>query len=225
MSIVKPSARRRAGQAIALAAGGVLWLSLVPARPAEGGIPPPAPGYSTAARGTGSATAPVRYVAFGGLAVVPEQSTLNDVVQAAGRGSIDHAVDADGSRYWLCYTLQDQRVWVVSNATTGGPDHRVTGVRADRIDGVRPAAACPALPAWLQPVSIDGEVWIGTAADAARALLGAPTSTYGWWQAFEYRTQLPGSCEPAGYDRLNWLMLQMKKGRVAAVRAGQVTSC
>ncbi|HYW04529.1 MAG TPA: hypothetical protein VFA86_11375 [Gammaproteobacteria bacterium] len=227
MRIVKAPVRRWTVRALELAGPltGALLLFLMLSGLAEASVPPPGLGYSSATQGPESATAPVRYVAFGAVPVVLEQSTLDEVRRAAGRGQIEHKANPDGTEHWLCYTLAKERVWVVSDGTAGGPDHRVTEVSADRIEDVRPVDGCPELPDSLQPVSVNGEVWIGTAEDTARAILGQPASQYGWWQAFEHRSQLPGSCEPAGYDRLNWLMLEMEKGRVVAVRAGQVTSC
>ena len=166
---------------------------------------------------------------MGTLYVRFEKTTLDDVRRAAAVGDIAHRGDAGGSAYWLCYTsvgkTEVERIWVVSHGEMGGPEHYVTGVRADVSTNGRATADCPALPDNLKPLSLDREVWLGLSERTAARRLGASSFRKGAWRSYDFQGKVPGKCEGGAFDLSVSLLLHFQNGRVNALQAGQATSC
>ena len=102
-----------------------------------------------------------------------EQTTLAEVAEFAG-GDMSHAGEMATSQYWLCYTLADARVWVISNGEMGGTDHVVTGVAVAADPSGAEFDGCPAADFASMTVSGDG---LGSDAAALEAAFGAVAAT------------------------------------------------
>lgn len=151
---------------------------------------------------------PTTGIILGKLSIAFEKTALAEVLEAAPSGFISHQGDAGDSIYWLCYTRVDAdiayRLWIVSDGEMGGKKHAVTMVTAQRITDAEPTRDCPALPANLQPVSLDVPIWIGTTDREVDRVLGPPSHRQGMWRQFDYQGKVPGPCQ-GGYDMSNWL--------------------
>jgi len=171
---------------------------------------------------------PTRGIVLGKLSVAFEKTALAEVLEAAPRGFIQHQGDAGDSIYWLCYTRAGAnvayRLWIVSDGEMGGNKHAVTMVTAQRITDAEPTKDCPALPASLQPVSLDVPIWIGTTDREVERVLGPPSHRQGMWGRFDYQGKVPGPCQ-GGYDMYNWLWTRSEHARISGISAGQVTTC
>ena len=190
--------------------------------------PPPAPFDAITWAATRS-QAPVTALRMGGVVVRFEATTLDEVRKAVGTGTIAHAGDAGESLYWLCYThragTRSERVWLVSHGEMGRSTHAVTHISAARAPTGGATADCPALPPRMTPLALDRGLWLGTSEQAATAALGAPSHRDRDWRSYDAAGKVPGDCGPAGLDRMSWLRLRLRNGRVDALSAGQTTSC
>lgn len=168
---------------------------------------------------------PVTHLMMGSFKVKLEETTLRQVIGAAGNGEIAHQGDAGESIYWLCYTTPNERVWIIADGEMGGEEHRVGQIVAREIRGVQSTKVCPSLSSNLLPLYLDKSIWLGTTKEKATHILGAPSHTDSSWQSYNYSGKVPGECSPEGFDLLNWLLLTVEGGKVVELRAGQVTSC
>ncbi|MFZ1626056.1 MAG: hypothetical protein WAU48_14910 [Gammaproteobacteria bacterium] len=204
-----------------LVATGVL-LSL----PAFAATPPPEIAFEMTWNATVQSK-PATGLTMGLFKVTFEESTLDQVKNAALAGHIEHKGDAGESTYWLCYTNQTkngtERIWIIAHGEMGGPDHAIGRVSAEPTAASGGTNDCPALPAKMQPVSLDNGLWLNTPETAVNKL-GKPSNKSGAWRSYEHQGKVPGECE-GGFDVLNWLQLKTSKGRVVTLHAGQVTSC
>jgi hypothetical protein len=190
-------------------------------------IPPDAPLMAQTSKPT-MKRPPSSGVRMGTLRVRFEQTTLDDVRQAASMGEITHRGDAGASTYWLCFTKADnaqaERIWVLSDGEMGGPRHQVTGISAQRIPNGTPTGACPALPNKLTPLSLEHGLWLGATKQAVASTLGRFSFQHGAWRSYDYQGKVPGKCA-GGFDVSASLLLRFQNGRADSLRAAQVTSC
>lgn len=168
---------------------------------------------------------PVLGLVMGSLRITFEETTLDQVRNAAGAGAIAHQGDAGESIYWLCFTNESrgERIWIVAHGEMGGPEHAIGQVSAEPSVGAQATKECPALPKGMQPFALDNGLWLG-APESKVAELGVPSNSAGAWRSFEYQGKVPGDCE-GGFDLMNWLRIKTDKGRIISLHAGQVTSC
>lgn len=171
---------------------------------------------------------PTSGINMGSLRVKFEETTLNNIRTTASAGEIAHQGDAGGSIYWLCYTnlspKRVERIWIISHGEMGGREHSVTLVSAQLLPVGKATADCPALPAKLKPLSLDNQLWLNSPASDVLKKLGVPSYQKEFWQSYNYQGKVPGDCE-GGFDLVNWLLVQVGKGHVTSLHAGQVTSC
>ncbi|MEN0652884.1 MULTISPECIES: hypothetical protein [Hyphobacterium] len=105
---------------------------------------------------------------LGEFEITFETTTLAEVAAFAG-GDVAHAGDAAASQYWLCYTLPESRVWVISNGEMGGTNHVVTGVAVVSDPSGAEFDGCPA--AEFESLTVSG-VGLGSDAAALEAAFG-----------------------------------------------------
>ena len=164
---------------------------------------------------------------MGSLRVKFEQTSLDDIRRAVSAGRISHQGDAGESIYWLCYTnigaSQIERIWLIAHGEMGGSNHSVTSISAQLLPDGKSTSDCPALPANMQPLSLDNHLWLNSP-ESDVLKLGAPSYQKEPWRSYDYEGKVPGNCE-GGFDLLNWLLIKVGKGRVTSLHAGQVTSC
>lgn len=187
-------------------------------------LPPPEPPAAAISWEPKSKTRLITNLAMGTINLQFEETTLGTIADLIGLGRIEHQGDASESIYWLCYTTPTERLWIIAHGEMGGPEHRITEVAARSQSSAVATADCPALPTSFQPVSLNGELWLGPKKDLLKRL-GEPSHIEGQWRAYNFEGTEPGNCRPQGFDVLNWLWVLTDKGRVTAIHAGQVTSC
>ncbi len=171
---------------------------------------------------------PSKGVTLGALRVTFETTTLSEVHKAASTGAIAHGGKGGDSMSWLCYSIPRSdgvdRVWFISHGEMGGPERSVTAFAATRLENVPVSAECPALPAKLQPLTLDRHIWLGNSDAQLHRYLGSPSHEGASWRAYKFQTKVKGNCE-GGFDMLNWLFTKSAQGHVTSLYAGQVTSC
>ena len=203
----------------------LLWASIAAAGVAAAATPPPAPPFEDISWAAHVASKPTMGVMLGAASVTLEETPLTDVVRVAG-GAIAAPGGAGEHAYSLCYTIvEDQttvRLWLISDAQGGGPDHKVTEITAQIVDhGATPD--CPALRLSLRPVSFSNGLWIGTGEALAESKFSVSPAIREPWRAYVYLGKLPGEGDPDGFDVLNWLTWKSNGGSLDSIVAGQVT--
>lgn len=172
---------------------------------------------------------PFNEMTMGGLHVLLEKTSLDEVRAAASAGVIAHLGDAGASIYWLCYTNLNatpaERIWLVSDGEMGGREHSVSSVIAQRSPGAHASADCPAMPATLAPMKLESGIWLDTPPETARKILGAASFHSGNWESYDYQGKVPGSCAGAGFDLTSSLMLRVAGKRIDTLRISRITSC
>lgn len=156
-------------------------------------------------------------VRLGGMTINFEATHLSEVAAALG-GMIEHAGDAAGSRYWLCYSIATGgQVWVISGGEMGGDEHRVTSMVLDRqiVDPNCQDAGN------LSVTLMDGVSIGDTVADLMKRL-GSPSSQNLNETAYhtEARFGDDGRCTTNRY-----LDAIAENGLIVRITAGQITSC
>ena len=194
--------------------------------PSSASTPPPTQPFDSATWLPISKSKPASELRLGEFLVRYEETTLADLVSAAGLGDIQQQGDAGGSIYWLCYTTgNDQRLWIIAHGEMGGSNHAVTDIAVQRIAKATPDSDCPSLPAEFQPLSFASGLWISATEGEVLAILGNASYSQGPWRVYDYSVTVPGNCEPNGYDLSNSVFLRFSNDQVDTIISGQVTSC
>jgi hypothetical protein len=192
--------------------------------------PPPTQPFESMDWVASMKTEPTKGLDLGHFRIEFEKTTLSDVRRAVAAGAVDQAGDAAEHSLWLCYTIANHRVpariWVISDGEMGGDSHVVTGIIATRTKNASPTPNCPALPRKMQHIRFDSPIWLGSTDAQVVSDLGQPSHVEGAWRSFDFRTKVSddGQCD-GGYDMQNWLLTRSDNGSVAAIYAGQTTSC
>jgi hypothetical protein len=160
---------------------------------------------------------------MGGFDVLYEKTPLGEIKSTIGSGQIKHQGDAAESTYWLCYTTQEERIWI-SSGEMGGTENAVLNVAV--VSGEFKANKdCPMLPQSFQPVTFNNGLWVRATEDSSLQMMGRPSHLEGQWLSFDYADKEMGFCKPWGADVMNWANVKVRNGHVVAIHAGQVTSC
>ncbi len=195
----------------------------------SGGTPPPAIPFSSFPENAALQSSPFSELMMGGLRVILEQTTLDDIRTAVSAGVIAHQGDAGASVYWLCYTnlssAPAERIWMLADGEMGGDGHRITGVSAQRLSGAEATADCPALPAKLTPIRLATGIWLDTLPQLARTKLGKFSLKRENWESYGYAGKAPGKCAGGHLDLTSFLMLQVERDRIQSLRINKITSC
>ena len=166
-------------------------------------------------------TSPIRNIHLGKLSIELEHTTLHDIQESAGVGTIHRRGDAGGSESWVCFTIVSEaipeRVWLASGEL-GGLEHHIDSFYAS-VSLEPPSASCPALPARLHPVSLGDTVWLGAELRELKHLSFKPSGTMGDWQFFSYSGKVLN-----GFDRLAIFGVHVSRGRIDALYESQVTT-
>jgi len=170
-----------------------------------------------------STVKPTTEFIMGGFHVRYEKTNLGEIRDKIGSGLIKHEGDAAESTYWLCYSTQEERVWLLSGEM-GGSEKSVLNVTVES-GKFEASQECPMLPRAFQPVSFDNELRLGASEESVLKILGRPSHTEGQWLSFDYTGEEKEFCKPWGADVVNWIHVKVINGRVVSIQAGQVTSC
>jgi hypothetical protein len=182
--------------------------------------PPPAapfapPAWPPGTGGGGSTVAsdPVRPLYLGKLRVMLESTELATVRNAATAGTIVHQGNGSDALSFLCYTVAEaeppQRLWFSSSELAG--NGRIDGIEAVELPaGTAATAACPALPASLQPLRFDDGLWLGALSAEQKRVFGSAAQRGGPWSASFHGRH--GSVDVVGS-----LVVDLRKGRAVGL--------
>jgi hypothetical protein len=193
-------------------------------QPINSVVPP-----STSATITAPATLnvdPVQKIRIGSFTAEFEKTTLGEIRDVIGTGSIQHAGDAAESQYWLCYTQSGQRVWFISHGEMGGPDHQLTQVQATVISPPSQAStSCPEMPSILKSVSFDFG-WLGTTQKSFLKALGTPSSRKNSRLIYHYAGKKSGKYhgQSVEWDVVSYVEATFTGNKVTSLKASHVTS-
>jgi hypothetical protein len=178
---------------------------------------------------------PVSNVLLGTLAIKLESTSLDDILNAAGSGDINHMGDAGGSQYWICYTLpfndESERIWF-SSGELGGPDNKIDSFYAVIDEKVKSSTSCPELPARLRPASLSNGVGLGAASDMLDRRLGKPSAKIGGWRFYSYTgptsglwiDPVTGKSRKKEFEELGILGVRIRDGKIVGLFESQITS-
>jgi hypothetical protein len=209
---------------------GCLLLSVAPSF-VSGSLPPPKLGDETVTISPTVSRDLVRELHLGNYVALFEKTSLREIRDKVGAGSLEHVGDAADALEWLCYSLPGQRVWLVSTEM-GGSNAALMNVIADAISPSAPLEpSCPTIPSTLRPLSLPFG-WIGSPVSVLRDSLGKPSGTRGDWLIYYFAGkesgpyQDPGDAVPAmvDYDVSAYVEVRVQKGKVIALRASHLTS-
>lgn len=171
---------------------------------------------------------PVFYTMLGSMKVEFQKTTLQQVITAAAAGRIEHAGDAAGSTYWVCYVLREgaahSTVWLLSGEM-GGLDHEVLEVLVTNASTGKDASDCPVLPAHMREVSLSGGLTLGMPSDRMSAQLDVVVGPVEKWYGYRYSIKIPSQHCGGEVDGGGAIAAQVKDGKVVALAATQGTSC
>ena len=170
-----------------------------------------------------SSVKPTTGLSLGSYDVLYEKTTLGEIKNKIGSGIIKHQGDAAESTYWLCYTSQKERIWVLSGEM-GGSNNAVLNVAVESGE-FKASQDCPMLPNVFQPVSFVNGISLGITKESVVKPFGRPSHAEGPWLSFDYAGKQMELCKPEGADVMNWALVKVVNGRVVAIHAGQVSSC
>jgi hypothetical protein len=178
---------------------------------------------------------PVSNVLLGTLVIKFESTTLDDILDAAGAGEINHRGDAGDSQSWICYTLpfgdEAERVWF-SSGELGGPDNQIDSFYASKADKGESSTSCPELPVRLRPASLSRGPWLGARSDLLDRRLGKPSATMNGWRFYSYTGPKKGvSIDPATgkstkkeFEQLGILGVHIRDGKIVGLFESQITT-
>jgi hypothetical protein len=186
--------------------------------------PPDAPSL----HGASTAQPPATHIKLGAIAVVLEETSLREVAQSMGAGKIAHLGDAGESQYWLCYSSDNSRVWIISAGEMGGSDHEVTRIVV-RHGKSSSNEECPTLEGKLLRLSINDRDWLGKPISEVTKAIGKPSIAHGSMRLYEYVGNSgevdAQQCPPTGFDVMNWLAFESQNDEVTTIHLGQISSC
>ena len=172
---------------------------------------------------------PAKSIRFGHLIISLEKTTLASVIRNVGQGTFSHQGDAGGSVYWVCYIKQHRAantiIWIQSGGEMGGANHAITEVTARIESKQNNINGCQKLSKNFGGISLNDQIWVGSAASRAVQLFGTPSVRKLDWQLFEYQGKTGKGCAPGGFDISNWVSIKVKHDMITVIDAGQITSC
>lgn len=173
-------------------------------------------------------TDPLTSMRIGTFEVKLEETTLGDIINEVGVGSIQLTRETGESQYYLCYSLPDQHehIWLISHGEMGGPDHALTQVYAvSTTKPIRENVSCPQIPARFQSISMKFG-WIGTTQKKLFASLGKPSGSKDGRLMFFYEGKTPGIYEGKSveFDVISYVEVVIDDGKISSIYASHVTS-
>ena len=167
---------------------------------------------------------PVQSIRIGSFIAEFEKTTLGEIRDTLGLGSIQHSGDAAESQYWLCYSLPNQRVWLISHGEMGGSDHALTQVQS--ISTSSPGnASCPQIPKHFQTISLNFG-WIGTTKVSLLKALGPPSGIENGHLIYYYSGKKSGiyQGQSVEWDVIGYVEAVIIDNKVSSLYASHVTS-
>jgi hypothetical protein len=179
--------------------------------------PPPPPNFEDSSISSGFS--PFTEIILGNLTIELERTTLNEVLQAAHAGKIEHEGDAGNSRYWVCFTAPTGRLWLLSSEL-GGKDHVVDGVyTVENSPPWRASASCPELPLYLSHFSLNNFLYMGMNLDDIRSQFSRPSKKANGWWLYSYIGKTS-----SGYEEATNFSFRVAKGKVTGIFLSKSTT-
>jgi hypothetical protein len=168
---------------------------------------------------------PAQKIQIGAITAKFEKTTLGEILNTVGAGAIEHAGDAGGSQYWLCYSLPNQRVWLISHGEMGGSDHALTQVQAISLNSISKDKTCPELPRRFHSISMNFG-WLGSTKDQFLKALGQPSGKIDGRYIYYYSGKKPGvyDGEKMEWDVTGYIEVTSVNNIVSSIFASHVTS-
>jgi len=166
---------------------------------------------------------PIQEIHIGNFKAEFERTTLGEILEALGIGSIQHAGDAGGYQEWLCYALPNQRIWLISSEMGGG---RLTQVHAiSKRSASQGNAACPQIPTRFQSISMNFG-WLGTTQKKLLKALGQPSGTQDSRLMYFYAGKKPGlyGGQSVEWDVTSYVEAVIVDNKISSLYASHVTS-
>lgn len=169
---------------------------------------------------------PVQSIRIGDFVAEFEKTTLGEIRDTLGFGSIQHSGDAAESQYWLCYSLPSQRVWLISNGEMGGSDHALTQVQSTLTSSTsQENTACPQIPTRFQTIYLNFG-WIGTTQESLLKALGQPSGIKDSRLIYYYSGKKSGvyQGQSVEWDVTGYVEAVIIDNKVSSLYASHVTS-
>jgi hypothetical protein len=165
---------------------------------------------------------PATKLVLGRQVVDLEQTTLDQVLQSAGAGTIQHQGGGVDREAWICFTVpssqQSQRIWLRSIEIMGDA-HAIDAFYASTSSTpLKEAPLCPELPARLRPMSLGRSIWLGSSQDQLRGWLGEPSAKRGGWWLYSSSRKVANDFDEGGL-----LGARVVDGKVTALFASKST--
>jgi hypothetical protein len=173
-------------------------------------------------------TAPVTALALGSFVVRLGRTTLGEVVEEIGKGTIAHEGDASESTYWVCYSITKsqlrEQLWLLSSGEMDGVKQVIYGVVSRIIPAGSPTGNCPELPHPFRAATLNSKIWLGTAVATFREKMGEPSLEQEGWLHYASEKELPGDPRAKEWRadmfyELGGLSVRMNEGRVVELWA------
>ncbi len=215
----------------ALVIVGCLLSCVAPLAAFGGPLPPPKWGDEAVTVSPTVSRDLVRELHLGPYVAQFEKTSLHEIREKIGSGTLEQAGDAAESIRWLCYSLPGQRVWLVSTEM-GGSDAALMNVIADSLSSSAPLEpSCPSIPNTLRPLSLPFG-WIGSPVSVLRGSFGKPSGARGDWLIYYFAGKESGPYQSPGdpvpvmvdYDVSAYVEVRVQKGKVVDIRASHLTS-
>jgi hypothetical protein len=169
---------------------------------------------------------PVQEIRIGDFKAEFEKTTLGEILNTIGIGSIQHAGDAGESQYWLCYSVPRQRIWLISHGEMGGRDHALTQVHSiSTVSTSHGNDACPQMPTRYKSISMNFG-WLGTSQKNLLKALGKPLGKKDSRLMYFYAGEKPGlyGGQSVEFDVIGFSEVVIDDGKITSVFASHVTS-
>lgn len=173
---------------------------------------------------------PVSGLKMGSMNITLEETTLSQIMNAMGAGSIAIQEHAGDMNYFLCYTLlkksSAQRIWLVSHGEMVGRNHALTEIQAIAGSDLHSSKECPSPRHKIAGVHLDHGLWLNSTQQNVKESFGAPSLQNGDWWYYSYSGKESGSEKGTAvdFDVSSLLEVKFVAGTVAAITAAQVTS-
>ena len=170
---------------------------------------------------------PLPYIKLGKLTAKFEETTLGEILNVFGKGSMKSSGEGCGHQYWLCYSLPNQRFWLASHGEMGGDEHSLTQVYAitTTSNSQEELAACPMVQDHHLPVEFSFG-WIGMNKEALVKALGKPSGVKDdrYFYLFESERWGKYRDEMVIWTTMGYVELILDGQKVISIMASHVTS-
>lgn len=158
-------------------------------------------------------------ITFGAFMLELEKTTLDQVIEVAGSGHIEHRGDAGETKYWVCFSDSRQKIWI-SSSELGGANHVIDGIHVFHVEREKDGSSCPNLPTKMKPILFNKMGLLGLHKIDISNVLGKPLSKINDWWIYSITKPAPFP----GFDRTSNLSVCFINNRAASIVISQSTT-